>query len=150
MEIDTIYYKAKDGRIFTDPLECEQYEKTIGIVSGSIADMLRHIKENVGDCKYVSGAVYYRWPDGRKTFNDITTMCIDDKLESFVNVKDLQEEQRYIAMSVEGFIAYYDKEKMRDFPCQYLLSFSNDLSCHIVTVMANGINPNVWEKKEDK
>lgn len=150
MEIDSIFYKAKDGRIFTDPLECEQYEKTIGIVSGSIADMLRHVKENADDAKYVSGAVYYRWPDGSKTFHKIITMCIDDKLESFVNVKDLREEQRYVAMTMEDFLAYYSKEDMRDFPCQYLLSFSDDLSGRIAAVLANGINREVWKPKEDK
>lgn len=150
MEVSTIIYKAKDGRIFTDPLECEQYEKTIGIVSGSIADMVQYVKDNAGDAKYVSGAVYYRMPDGKKVFHSISTLRIDDKLEAFVNVKDLTEEQRHIAMTMEDFLAYYGKEEMRDFPCQFLLSFSNNYAKDIVAVIGNGNNPNVWGNKEDK
>lgn len=150
MEIDTIYYKAKDGRLFTDPLKCEQYEKTIGILPGSIADMVQHIKENIGDAKYVSGAVYYCMPDEKKIFHSISTVRIDDKLESFVNVKDLREEQRHVAMTTEDFFAYYGKEDMRDYPCQYLLSFSYDYGKDIYAVLASGINPKVWDQKEDK
>jgi len=30
MEIAEVYYKAKDGKIFTDPLECEETQKENG------------------------------------------------------------------------------------------------------------------------
>ena len=148
MEIDQIFYKAKDGRLFTDPLLCEEYEKTIGIIPGSIADMVQYVKDNAGDSKYVAGAVYFCWPDGRRTFNVLSNVCIDDCLESFVNVKDLREEQRYAATTMEEFLAYYDKEEKRDFPCQFLLAVSKEISMNIISIFSNGNNPNVWDKKK--
>lgn len=150
MEVSSIIYKAKDGKLFYDPLECEQYEKTIGILPGSIADMVRFVRENRGDCKYMTGAVLYARPDGTKTFHNLNTLCIDDNLESFVNVKDLQEEQRYVFMKVDDFIAYYDKEKCKDWPCQWLFALSEYIDMREICTMSNGNNPNVWKKKEDK
>ena len=150
MEVSTIIYKAKDGKLFYDPLECEQYEKTIGILPGSIADMVQFVKDNMGDCKYMTGAVFYAHPDGKKTFHNLDNMCIDDKLESFVNVKDLQEEQRYVFMTVDNFISYYDKEELKDCPCQWLLAMSEHIDMREICTMSNGNNPNMWNKKEDK
>lgn len=149
MEIATIYYRAKDGRLFTDPLKCEEYEKGLGIIPGSIADMVQHVRKNAGGMKYMSGAVFFRRPDGKSTFHEISTACIDDRLESFVNVKDLQKEQRYVEFTVEEFFAYYDTEEKRDFPCQYLLSLSKEIEMNSIRIMSNGNNPDLWEKKEE-
>lgn len=41
MEIDTIIYKAKDGRTFTDPLKCEEYEKMLGVIPGTIGELVK-------------------------------------------------------------------------------------------------------------
>lgn len=75
MEIDTIFYKAKDGRIFTDPLECEEYEKTIGIVKGSAADFIRYLEKVYKPETYVHGVVYLRTPDGKKNILTCITAC---------------------------------------------------------------------------
>lgn len=150
MEVSTIIYKAKDGKLFYDPLECEQYENTIGILPGSIADMVRFVRDNRGNCKYMTGAVFYVWPDGTKTFHSLHTICIDDNLESFVNVKELQEEQRYVSITVDDFIAHYDKEELKDCPCQWLLALSEYIDMREICTMSNGNNPDVWKKKEDK
>ena len=46
MEVEKIIYKAKDGRLFYDPLECEDYEKTIGILPGSVGDLINELEKN--------------------------------------------------------------------------------------------------------
>ena len=45
MEIDTIIYKAKDGRIFTDPLKCEEYEKNLGVIPGTIGELVKILEK---------------------------------------------------------------------------------------------------------
>ena len=49
MEIDTIIYKAKDGRTFTDPLKCEEYEKNLGAINGSIGELVKILEEKNPD-----------------------------------------------------------------------------------------------------
>ena len=151
MEIDSIFYKAKDGRIFTDPLECEQYEKTIGILKGSVAAMLQDIEEHMPERKgYVSGLVQVMDGKTSRIWN-YAIHCIDDQLEDFVNVKDLREEQRYVATTIEGLFNDY-KDVDHDLPCQYMLLLSPDLkldgSKGNVWTIANW-NPNAWNRKEE-
>ena len=49
MEIDTIIYKAKDGRTFTDPLKCEEYEKNLGVIPGTIGELVKILEEKNPD-----------------------------------------------------------------------------------------------------
>lgn len=49
MEIDTIIYKAKDGKTFTDPLKCEEYEKHLGVISGSIGELVKILEDKNPD-----------------------------------------------------------------------------------------------------
>lgn len=150
MEIATIYYKAKDGRIFTDPLECEQYEKTIGILKGSVAAMLQDVENHIQDRNgYVHGLVQVMDGKTSRVWNYVIR-CIDDHLEDFVNVKDLREEQRYVASTIEEMFNDF-KEVDRDLPCQYFLLLSTNLtfdgSKGNVWTIANW-NPNAWNGKE--
>lgn len=150
MEIDTIFYKAKDGRIFTDPLECQEHEKTIGILKGSVAAMLQDIEEHMPERKgYVSGLVQVMDGKTSRIWN-YAIRCIDDQLEDFVNVKDLREEQRYVATTIEGLFNDY-KDVDHDLPCQYMLLLSTDLKLDCskgnVWTIANW-NPKAWSGKE--
>lgn len=49
MEVATIIYKAKDGRTFTDPLKCEEYEKMLGIIPGSIGELVKILEDKNPD-----------------------------------------------------------------------------------------------------
>lgn len=142
MEIDTIYYKAKDGRIFTDPLECESYEKTIGILPGSVGDLINDLeKHDMGE--YVFAFIYVSLPD-KKIINTFTTLCLDDYLETYVNVNDLREDQRYVSFTIGQMIevlSKYDKDAM----CQYMISYSNHLNMSNPGIMAN-YNKSVWKE----
>lgn len=151
MEIDSIFYRAKDGRIFTDPLTCEEYEKTIGILKGSIGALLLDIENHVPDRKgYVSGVVQAKDGETTKVWNYVIR-CIDDQLEDFVNVKDLREEQRYVASTIEGMFNDF-KDVDHDLPCQYMLLLSTRLDMNgkggDLWTIANW-NPKAWNAKEE-
>jgi len=148
MEIDTILYKAKDGRIFEDPLKCEEYEKTIGIISGSCADFIRYLEERYKPSLYVHGLVFVRNPDGSASVHSCCTVNCSDKLESYVNVKDLTEEQLYIKTTVADVIRFL-KRWDKDSPVQYMLTFSEDIRMEHPSIMSMS-NPKVWDKEEDK
>lgn len=148
MEIDTILYKAKDGRIFEDPLKCEEYEKTIGIISGSCADFIRYLEEKHKPSIYVHGLVFVRNPDGSASVHSCCTVNCSDKLESYVNVKDLADEQLYITTTVADVIRFL-KRWDKDSPVQYMLTFSEDIHMEHPGIMSMN-NPKVWDKGEDE
>ena len=146
MEIDSIFYKAKDGRIFTDPLECEEYEKTIDIVKGSAADFIQYLESKISPKTYVHGVLYLKTPDGKKNILNCITACCDMQLGTFVNVDDLAPEQRYIFTTIEDVIRFLKKFD-KDSPVQYMLTFSDNVDFEKPGVMAM-CNNNVWDKKE--
>lgn len=148
MEIDTILYRAKDGRIFEDPMKCEEYEKTIGILSGSCADVIRYLEEKHKPSIYVHGLVFVRNPDGSSAIHSCCTVNCSDKLESYVNVKDLTEEQLYITTTVADVIRFL-KRWDKDSPVHYLLTFSEDIRMEHPGIMSMS-NTKVWDKEEDK
>ena len=144
MEIDTIYYRAKDGKIFTDPLKCEDYENTIGILPGSVGSLISELEKWDTDT-YIHGVVYIKRKDGVKSVYCRYTVCVDDMLESFVNVRDLTKEQRYL-VSTAGELAQALKKENKDDPEQHTIVFSKDVEMKDVGIMAN-YNPKVWDDK---
>ena len=148
MEIAEIYYKAKDGKMFTDPLECENYEKTIGVVAGSVGDLIRTLEKEAKPTDYVLGIVMVRLPDGTANIYTRCTVCIDDKLEDYVNVNSLSKEQRYETTTVERLVEPL-KHEDKDLPCQYMLLFSENIDMHESTIMSC-YNKSVWKKDENK
>lgn len=143
MEIDTIYYKAKDGRLFTDPLKCEEYEKTLGIVAGTVAALIVELEKIAKPKSYIDGIIYVKRPDGQKTIYTPFTICVDDELESFVNVKDLTQEQRY-EYTTMGHLIEYLRQLDKDSQCQYMIVWSDDIDFNRPSIMANH-NRDVWK-----
>ena len=145
MEILT-KYMAKDGKMFNDPLECEEYEKGLGIVPGSVADIISYLNKQCKPESYVHGLVYVKEPDGSKSIFQCTTICVAGKLNSFVNIGDLNTDQLYIqttAGEVMDWLGKFDK----DSPVQYFLAYSKNIDmseCGVITLH----NPKVWEEKE--
>lgn len=144
MEIDTIYYKAKDGRLFTDPLKCEDYEKTLGILPGSVADLISQMEKMMKPESYIFGIVYVRMPDGKKNIYVRWTGCVDDQLESFVNVKDLTWEQRYQYETAGNFMETLRKID-KDAQCQYMITWSDNIDYSEPGIMSN-YNRAVWKE----
>ena len=145
MEIDTIYYKAKDGRLFTDPLKCEAYEKTLGVIPNSVGNLINLLKDHKPE-EYINGIVMVKHPDGKCGIYMRATCCVDDKLESFVNVKDLTPEQRYSCTTV-GDLIYELEQTDKDWPCQYMIVYSANIDMNPPGCMAN-YNAKVWYREK--
>jgi hypothetical protein len=148
MEIERIIYKAKDGRIFYDPLECEDYEKTIGILDGSVGDLINIIEKSCKEEQYVSGIILVKGNDGISHIFVYYTGCIDEKLEDYVNVEDLTEEQRYESATI-GMILNRLKQLDKDLPCQYMIAYSDHLNMYSPGMMAN-YNAKAWNNNNNK
>lgn len=143
MEIAQIYYKAKDGRMFTDPLECEDYEKSIGIIPGSVGDLVKAL-ERLNPEYYIFGVVMVKEKDCKSIYARCT-VCLDNQLEDYVNVENLREEQRYLSETVSAFIEVLKKTD-KDYPAQWMIIFSENIDMSNSGCMALH-NPKVWEKK---
>lgn len=150
MEVANITYRAKDGKLFLDPLECEEYEKTIGILPGSVGALIADL-EKLKPTMYIHGVVLVREKEANKDESAIytrTTMCCDSLLEDYVNVNNLTEEQRYMSETVGCFIKELKKTN-KDYPCQYMLAFSHNISMVPAGVMSN-YNISAWRSEDKK
>ena len=146
MEIDRIIYKAKDGKIFLDPLECEEYEKNIGVLQGSVGKLVIDL-ESHDPKEYIYGIVLVK--DGEKmTLHTRCTICVDFMLEDYVNVDNLPEEKRHVTSTV-GELLLMLKMLDKDLPCQYFLLFSDNIKLNHPGAMAN-YNQDAWIKNDDK
>lgn len=141
MEIDTIIYKAKDGRKFTDPLKCEDYEKTLGILKGSVGDLINKLGAFNPDC-YIVGIIKVN-DGGKGTIYGRFTMCLDHYLEDYVNPENLTEEQRYATCTIRGLINDLSKTN-KDAPCQYMIMFSSGVDFKDNKMIANW-NQDAWD-----
>ena len=142
MEIAEIYYKAKDGKIFTDPLKCEDYEKTLGILPGSVGALINEL-EKLEPSTYIFGIVYVKEKEGKSVYCRCT-VCCDNMLEDYVNVDDLGEDKRYLYETAEEFVRLLKKTN-KDYPCQWMLAFSNNIDMKNIGIMSLS-NPKVWDK----
>lgn len=142
MEVASIIYKAKDGRLFHDPLECEEYEKTIGILPGSVGALIKSLEE-LSPTDYIMGMVIVK-EEECCCFYRRETVCCDSLLEDFVNVKELTKERRYLYETVGNFIEELKKTN-KDYPCQYMLAHSSNINMKPSAVMSN-YNEKVWKK----
>lgn len=138
-----ITYIAKDGKRFADALQCEEYEKTIGIIPNTVADLILTLGKR-DEKEYVFGIAMVRHrKDGSASIYTRFTVCCDDVLESFVNIKDLTKEQRYITATVGDLVNALRKLDGDD-PVQYMIVLSSDIEFHIPGIIANH-NPLVWK-----
>ena len=80
--------------------------------------------------------------DGAASIYTRFTGCVDCMLESFVNVKDLTEEQRYISATV-GELKHTLRELDGDDPVHYMIVFASNLEFDCPNIIAN-YNPLVW------
>ena len=143
MEVEKIIYKAKDGRLFYDPLECEDYEKSLGVLPNSIGDLINQLEKEHVKGGYMTGIVMIKETNGQTSIYAESTVNIDDKLEDYVNVENLKEEQRYLTAEVDNVVKFL-KKKDKDLPCQYMIVYSKYIDLHEPGVMANH-NKEVWK-----
>lgn len=139
-------YIAKDGKTFNDPLKCEEYEKGLGIVKGSVADVIRWLRQLKAET-YLHGLVYVREANGEKSIYRCNTICVEGKLDSFVNTENLNTDQLYLkatAKEVAEWLERFDK----DSPVSHFLMFSEHLDmkdCGVTTLY----NPRTWKEEKE-
>lgn len=146
MRIKKIMYEAKDGAIFWDPIECQEYEKRIGIIPGSVADVIRSLEE-IPDDPYCSGRVVVQTEGGGIVGYCFSTRCIDHKLRSYVNPENLDIEQRYDTNTISDVVRCLS-ENDKDAPVSVSLCYSNDIAMSGEIPQWYMNNPRVWVKME--
>ena len=101
MDINVIY-TAKDGTKFNDPYECEEYEKRLGTEPGTVARARIDLKE-LGEDKYVFGMLKVRHDDVNH-YRTYVTRSVDEKLEDYVNVSELDVDKRWIRNTISDVL----------------------------------------------
>lgn len=141
--VTTIIYKAKDGQTFTDPLACEEYEKTLGVIPHSVGDLIQKL-EKLNPNDYIFGIVFIKGND----INNVllrATICLDGILEDYVNLENLTEEQRYLSETI-GILLRTLRKMDKDAPCQWWIVHSKDINWKGADMMAN-YNERCWTKQ---
>lgn len=123
MEVQ-VYYIAKDGTRFDDALKCQEYEAQLGTATGSVGRAKVDLKK-IGEDKFIHGLLKV-WHKGKGNYFTYTTRCIDDWLESYVNVDGLEEGSRYIQHKIRGVIIDLGRFDDDDY-CEYEFIYSDSL-----------------------
>lgn len=115
MEINVVY-TAKDGMEFNDPYECEKYEKQLGTESGTVGRARIDLKE-LGENRFVFGLLKV-CHEGVSHYRTYVTLCVDEKLDGYVNVSDLDVDKRWIRSTIGDVL--HDMERFSDDDlCEY-------------------------------
>ena len=146
MDIDVVY-KAKDGRRFSDPYECEEYEKRLGTEPGTVARARIDLKE-LGENRYVFGMLKVRHDDVNH-YRTYVTRCVDDKLEDYVTVSELDVDTRWIRNTISDVL--HDMEPFDDDDlCEYEFIYCDH--CEFGGKHPFGCcrtyNPELWEEMQ--
>ena len=140
-----IYY-AKDGTRFDDPIKCAEYERTIGVLSGSIGQ-LKQTLEPYKDY-YVIGLLVV-WHNEHAYYHSFVTYNIESELDEYTDIEELPEEDHYMKCKVSTVIQTIDKNYDDDDLCEYSFFYSKSLRFNILGYMKIN-NPFLWEKLESK
>ncbi len=142
MEVE-IHYIARDGRRFTDPLLCEDYEKQLDFPSGTVGRAKKDLHE-LGENKFVSGLLCVH-KDGSNYWYNYTTMEVSHWLEDCLNI---HEKPQWVKMTIADVL-----DKLNNFEddvlCEYNFIYSEnyDFSSSPFGVCFMR-NPMIWEKRK--
>lgn len=141
-----ITYTAKDGRRFHDPYECEEYEKRLGTDPGTVGRARIDLKD-IGEQKYVFGILKVRH-EGSNHYRTYVTRCVDEKLEDYVNVSELDVDKRWIRSTI-GEVLRDMEQYSDDDPCEYEFLYCDHLEFgkHAFGCCRTS-NPELWEEME--
>ncbi len=142
MEAEVIY-KAKDGKKFDDPMECEKYERKLGIKPGTVG-FAKETFRNIGMDMYLNGqlAVLH---EKKAVWHHLITLNIDDYIEDYVNVNNIAQDKRWMKAQVKVVLKYLEQYNDDD-ECVYMLTFCRnmDFKGTLGTMMQN--NEDFWKK----
>ena len=136
MEVN-IEYKAKDGKVFTDPYLCETYEKSLDKMPGTLGSFLDTLEE-FKKTDYFCGIVYYREDDKVQT---LAAYSIDfsDIYEGEIVTEAMKEAQRRVSLKVGNVLDYF-KDKDKSIPCCGSFVISSDIKMNNSTLFHYGNN----------
>ena len=146
MDINVIY-TAKDGRRFSDPFECEDYEKRLGTRPGTVARARIDLKA-LGENKYVFGMLKVRH-EGVNHYRTYVVRCVDDMLEDYVNVSELDVDKRWIRNTMSDVL--HDMEQFSDDDlCEYEFLYCDhwEFGGEHPFGCCRTYNPTLWEEME--
>ena len=146
-----ITYTAKDGRRFNDPYECEEYEKRLGTEDGTVARARIDLKA-LGENTYVHGLLKVRH-EGANYYRTYVVRCLDDKLEDYVNVSELNVDKRWIRNTMSDVL--HDMEQFSDNDlCEYEFLYCDhwEFGGEHPFGCCSTYNPTLWDemKKDNK
>lgn len=144
MDINVIY-TAKDGMRFSDPFECEEYEKRLGTEAGTVARARIDLKE-LGEDRYVFGMLKVRHDDVNH-YRTYVTRCVDEKLDDYVNVSELDVDKRWIRNTISDVL--HDMEQFGDDDlCEYEFLYCDhwEFGGEYPFGCCRTYNPTLWEE----
>ena len=143
MEIG-ITYTAKDGRQFNDPYECEEYEKRLGTEPGTVGRARIDLKA-LGENRYVFGILKVRHNDVNH-YRTYVVRCVDDKLEDYVTVSELDVDKRWIRNTISDVLR--DLEEFNDDElCEYEFLYCDHWEFNKHTFGCTRThNPELWDE----
>jgi len=129
MEIDTIIYKAKDGRTFTDPLKCEEYEKNLGVIPGSIGELVKILEKKNPD--HLVHLLVMWWDKEKKQI----------QMEPYLSVKIADDDdpmafEKDLIVKVKTALKYLRKLP-QDEQAQWMGWVTESFAADMCTVLAN-------------
>ena len=132
MEID-VTYVAKDGMRFTDALKCQDYEKTLGVIPGSVGDFICQL-EKMPQEHYISGSVMVRTKTGKgMSFQSFVSRAVDDDIEESDPLFSEKAITTTVAQAIRCITHLYDK----DSPIQYICMVCEKVKSESGIIMAN-------------
>lgn len=129
MEIDTIIYKAKDGRTFTDPLKCEEYEKNLGVIPGTIGELVKILEEKNPDHQV---CLLVMWWDKEKKRIQMEP-CLSVKIADDDDAMAFEKDRIIKVKSALKYLRKLPQDEQAQWMGWVTESFANDMC----TVMAN-------------
>ena len=146
MDINVIY-TANDGTKFNDPYECEEYEKRLGTEPGTVGRARIDLKE-LGEDKYVFGMLKVRHDDVNH-YRTYVTRSVDEKLEDYVNVSELDVDKRWIRNTISDVLRNIEQFSDDDL-CEYEFIYCDhwEFGGEHPFGCCRTYNPTLWEEME--
>jgi hypothetical protein len=136
MEIDTIIYKAKDGRTFTDPLKCEEYEKNLGVIPGSIGELIKILEKYSPEHQVCLLVMWWDKEKKKIQMEPLLSVKIADDDDAMAFEKDR-------IIKVKSALKYLRKLP-QDEQAQWMGWVTESFAADMCTVMAN-TNPRLFD-----
>lgn len=128
-----VFYIAKDGMRFTDALKCQEYEKTIGVIPGSIGEFICQL-EKMPQEHYIKGALMVRAKtDKRPSFHSFVSSAMDEDTEESDPLFSEKAITTTVAQAIDVITRLYDK----DAPVQYICLVCEKVTSSVGTIMAS-------------